>query len=64
MTSAVVPTAFEARILATIKDRLGERVSTLHVCEGKDAHAHEQARLPEADPAIDAIGDPTDLDPT
>lgn len=50
------------RILAAVRDRLGDRVSTIHVCQGKYAHAGEHAIYPDADRTIDAIADLVDLD--
>ncbi len=52
------------RILAAVRDRLGDRVTTLHVCQGKYAHAEEHAKYPDADRTIDAIADILDLDLT
>lgn len=50
------------RILATIADRWGDRVTTLHVCQGKYAHADEHAMYPPADRMVGAIVDILDLD--
>ncbi len=54
--------ACKPRILAAVRDRLGDRVTTLHVCQGKHAHAEEHARFADADRTIDAITDILDLD--
>lgn len=52
------------RILAAAKERLGERLITLHVCQGKYAHAAEHDTFPPADRSVDAIADILDLDLT
>jgi FMN phosphatase YigB (HAD superfamily) len=51
------------RILATVKDRLGDRLVTLHVCQGKYAHAAEHTTFPPADRSVDVIADILALDP-
>jgi hypothetical protein len=50
------------RILAAAKERLGDRLLTLHVCQGKYAHAAEHETYPPADRSVDAIADIVDLD--
>ncbi len=45
------------RILAAAKERLGERLLTLHVCQGKYAHAAEHDDHAPADREIDGIAD-------
>ena len=50
------------RILATVGERLGDRVTTLHVCQGKYAHASDHDAFPDADTTIDVIGDILNLD--
>jgi FMN phosphatase YigB (HAD superfamily) len=50
------------RILAAVRERLGNRVATLHVCQGKYAHAREHDEFPPADRTVDAIADILDLD--
>jgi len=50
------------RILATVKERLGDRITTLHVCQGRYAHAAEHDDFPDADHTIDAIADILDID--
>lgn len=52
------------RILAAAKARLGDRLITLHVCQGRYAHAAEHATLPPADRSVDAIADILSLDLT
>jgi len=52
------------RILAAAKARLGDRLITLHVCQGKYAHAAEHDTLPPADRSVDAIADILHLDLT
>jgi FMN phosphatase YigB (HAD superfamily) len=52
------------RILATIHDRLGDQVVTLHVCQGKYAHAEEHAKYPDADRTVDKVADILELDLT
>ncbi len=52
------------RILAAAKDRLGDRLITLHVCQGKYAHAAEHDTFPPADRSVDAIADIVNLDLT
>jgi FMN phosphatase YigB (HAD superfamily) len=52
------------RILATVREGLGDRVATLHVCQGKYAHAKEHDEFPPADRTVDAIVDILDLDLT
>ncbi len=52
------------RILAAAKERLGDRLVTLHVCQGKYAHAAEHDTLPPADRSVDAIADLLRLDLT
>ena len=45
------------RILAAVKATFGERVFTLHVCQGHYARAEEHHGYPPADRTIDAIAD-------
>ncbi len=45
------------RILAAAKERLADRLVTLHVCQGKYAHAQEHRLYPAADIEVEAIGD-------
>lgn len=45
------------RILATVAERLGGRVTTLHVCQGKYAHMPEHDVYPPAHRTVDAIVD-------
>lgn len=52
------------RILAAAKDRLGDRLFTLHVCQGKYAHATEHDEFPPADRTVGVIADLLSLDPT
>ncbi len=52
------------RILAAAKARLGDRLITLHVCQGRYAHAAEHDTLPPADRSVDAIADILHLDLT
>jgi len=52
------------RILAAAKERLGDRVVTLHVCQGRYAHAAEHDTYPDADRSVDAIADILSLDLT
>ena len=52
------------RILTAAKERLGDRLITLHVCQGKYAHAAEHDTFPPADRSVDAIADILDLDLT
>lgn len=52
------------RILAAAKQQLGDRIVTLHVCQGRYAHAAEHDAFPPADRSVDAIGDFLDLDPS
>lgn len=52
------------RILAAAKDRLGDRLITLHVCQGRYGHAAEHDNLPPADRSVDAIADILDMDLT
>lgn len=44
-------------ILATAKERLGDRLLTLHVCRGKYAHAQEHSAYPPADLEVGVIAD-------
>jgi len=50
------------RILAAARDGWGDRVTTLHVCQGKYAHAAEHDAYPDADLTVDRIADIIDLD--
>lgn len=50
------------RILAAAKERLGDRLLTLHVCQGKYAHAAEHDAFAPPDRSVDAIADLLDLD--
>lgn len=43
------------RILASIKSAVGERVFTLHVCQGRYAHADEHRVRPFPDRTVDSI---------
>jgi FMN phosphatase YigB (HAD superfamily) len=43
------------RILAAAKGQLGARLVTLHVCQGRYAHAAEHHAYPAADLTVDAI---------
>ena len=52
------------RILAAAKDRLGDRLITLHVCQGRYGHAAEHDNLPPTDRSVDAIADILDMDLT
>lgn len=52
------------RVLAAVKERLGIRVRTVHVCQGRYAHASEHDTFPPADQSVDAIADLLDLDLT
>ena len=52
------------RILAAAKERLGDRLFTLHVCQGKYAHATEHDEFPPADRTVAVIADILSLDPT
>lgn len=52
------------RILAAAKERLGDRLITLHVCQGRYAHAAEHDTHPPADRSVDAIADILDIDLT
>lgn len=45
------------RILAAAKRELGERLTTLHVCQGRYAHAAEHHDYPAADIEVDRIAD-------
>jgi len=45
------------RILAAAKARLGEHLTTLHVCQGKYSHAAEHEAYPRADIEVEAIAD-------
>lgn len=45
------------RILHEIKQRWGERVTTVHVCQGRYAHAEEHDRYAPADIELQGIGD-------
>lgn len=49
-------------ILAGTKDRLGAAIVTVHVCQGRYAHAVEHDRYPHADVEVDAIADLLELD--
>jgi len=44
-------------ILAAAKARLGQRLITLHVCQGKYAHAESLGVFPAPDVEVQAIGD-------
>lgn len=50
------------RILAAAKEQLGNRLVTLHVCQGRYAHAAEHEAFAPADRSIDRIADLLDLD--
>lgn len=50
------------RILDAVRLRLGDRVTTLHVCQGKYAHADEHGDCASADHVVDTIGDILELD--
>jgi len=50
------------RILEAVRERLGDRVTTVHVCQGKHAHADEHGTCDSADHDVDAIGDILSLD--
>lgn len=52
------------RILAAAKERLGDRLITLHVCQGRYAHAAEHEAFPPADRSVSAIADILTLNPT
>lgn len=52
------------RILAAAKARLGDRLITLHVCQGRYAHAAEHDTFPPADRSVDAIAEILNLDLT
>ncbi len=52
------------RILAAAKERLGDRLFTLHVCQGKYAHANEHDEFPPADRTVGVIADILSLGPT
>lgn len=45
------------RILAATKSQLGAQLITLHVCQGKYAHAPEHELYPTPDLAVDTIAD-------
>lgn len=45
------------RILASIKSAAGDRVRTLHVCQGRYAHADEHRARPLPDRTVDSISD-------
>jgi len=45
------------RVLAAAKDVLGERLVTVHVCQGKYAHAEEHRTYPDADRTYETIGE-------
>ncbi len=49
------------RVLAGAKGRLGERLVTLHVCQGRYAHAEEHDAYPAPDLQLDAIAEFTGL---
>lgn len=51
-------------ILAGTKERLGDAIVTVHVCQGRYAHAADHDRYPRADVEVDRIADLLDLDPT
>ncbi len=51
------------RILAALKDAFGDGVFTLHVCQGRYAHADEHDAHPDADRTVDAIADVALLGP-
>ena len=50
------------RILAAAKERLGDLLMTLHVCQGRYAHSAEHDAYPPADRSVDAIADILELD--
>jgi len=50
------------RILTAAKGRLGDRLVTLHVCQGRHAHAAEHETFPPADRSVDAIAEILDVD--
>ena len=52
------------RILAAAKERLGDRLITLHVCQGRYAHAAEHDTFPPADRSVNRISDILSLDLT
>lgn len=52
------------RILAAAKERLGDRLVTLHVCQGRYAHAAEHDAFPAPDRTVKAIADICGLDLT
>ena len=43
------------RILAGVKSAFGDRVYTLHVCQGHYAHADEHRARPRPDRTVDSI---------
>lgn len=45
------------RILSAAKERMGDRLLTLHVCQGKYAHADEHHDYPAADLQMEAIAE-------
>lgn len=45
------------RILAAVRDRLGDRLVTIHVCQGRYSHAPEHDTFPPADLSVDTIAD-------
>lgn len=50
------------RILAAFSRRLGDKVTTLHVCQGAYSHAREQDEFAPADLTVDHIADILDID--
>lgn len=52
------------RLLGAMKRRLGDRVVTIHVCQGKYAHEGEHGLTPPPDRSIDAIADLLEIDLT
>ena len=50
------------RILAAVKGAMGDRVATVHVCQGKYAHDGEHDEFPDADRTVDKIADMLELD--
>jgi FMN phosphatase YigB (HAD superfamily) len=50
------------RILAAAKERLGDRLVSIHVCQGRYAHAAEHDTFPPADLSVDTIADVLGLD--
>ena len=51
------------RVLSEVKTRLGSRVATIHVYQGKYAHLGEHDPDPDADRAIDDIAAFTEFEP-